>query len=270
MKNYLKFGAIAVAVAIVFLVCILGFFHGKNLNEKPTSSDISSSSSNDMFQSKREKTIKLLGDSITSGMGGSNFAKDGDVIVSTSWATWNVNTKGYCWANLLKEQMELKYSCTVKNWGTDGVDSDFILDQINQGKLVEKSDDMVILMIGTNDRLNYSKNGSKEKLYENISNIVDKVQSMNKEIILMSSIPASKSNEESTKEPKIFHMSDVDQVIQNVARDKGMEYISLYKGMIDYCSAKNIPVDDLLRDGVHPNDEGYLVMYDLIRNALGC
>jgi lysophospholipase L1-like esterase len=203
-------------------------------------------------------------------VGGTGFAKDGEVIISTSWATWNVNTVGYCWANLLKDYMESKYSCTVKNWGTDGVDSSFILEQINQGKLIEEDDDIIILMIGTNDRLNYSKNGSKEKLYQNLCSIVDKVQSMNKEIILMSSIPASEANEESEKEPKIFHMSDVDDAVQNAARDKGMEYISLYKNLTNYCSEQSITVDSLLNDGLHPNDDGYKVMYDLIQKALGC
>lgn len=214
--------------------------------------------------------IKLLGDSITMGVGGTGFAKDGEVIVNPGWAVWNVNTKGYCWANLFKTQIESNYNCGVKNWGTDGVDSAFILDQINKGNLIEADDELVILMIGTNDRLNYSGMGSSELLYQNLCAIVDKVHAMNKEIILMSSIPASDANENSVTEPKIFHMPDVDKAVCRAASSKGVEYISLYQQFTSYVTEKGITIDSLLSDGLHPNDAGYKVMADLIFNALGC
>ena len=47
--------------------------------------------------------IKLLGDSITHGVGGSGFCQDGERIVEG----YARNTKGYCWAKLLKEHRAL-------------------------------------------------------------------------------------------------------------------------------------------------------------------
>jgi lysophospholipase L1-like esterase len=225
---------------------------------------------NNILHSAVKTHIKLLGDSITMGVGGTGFIKDGEVIVNPGWAIWNANTKGYCWANLLKTQVETNYNCSVKNWGTDGVDSAFILAQINAGNLIESDDELIILMIGTNDRLNYSGSGSAEILYQNLCAIVDKVHSMNKEIILMSSIPTSDANENSVTEPKIFHMSDVDKAVCRAASSKGAEYISLYQQMNSYVAEKGVTIDSLLSDGLHPNDTGYQVIADMIYAALGC
>lgn len=95
---------------------------------------------------KQSFTIKLLGDSITHGSGGSNFAQDGYSFIEG----FARNTRGYCWANLFKEYMENKYPCTVINNGANGARIQFILD--NFETLVDDTDDIIICMIGTNNR----------------------------------------------------------------------------------------------------------------------
>jgi lysophospholipase L1-like esterase len=50
--------------------------------------------------------IKLLGDSITQGVGGTGFAQDGANV----FLDWYINTNGYCWANLLKGYIEGKFN----------------------------------------------------------------------------------------------------------------------------------------------------------------
>jgi lysophospholipase L1-like esterase len=37
----------------------------------------------------------------------------------------------------------------------------------------------------------------------------------------------------------------------------------------EYCEENNVTVDSLLSDGLHPNDKGYKVMFDLLTEALG-
>ena len=81
----------------------------------------------------------------------------------------------------------------------------------------------------------------------------------------MSSIPAKISNESN----KVFHMEDVDVVISCVASTLNCEYVSLYKLFIEYCKTRNVDMDTLMTDEVHPNDEGYDVMFYLVCNALG-
>ena len=90
---------------------------------------------------------------------------------------------------------------------------------------------------------------------------------MGKEVILMSNIPSSVADETTDKN---FHMEDVDNATMWVAENNNMEYISVYKSMVEYCKYNNITIDSLLgSDGLHPNDNGYNVMFYLIANALG-
>jgi lysophospholipase L1-like esterase len=207
------------------------------------------------------KNIKLLGDSITHGVGGTGFAMDGEIIIDG----WNVNTKGVCWANMLKTYFESKFGGTVKNYGCAGTDSKFIVTNINT--LVTDSDDIVICMIGTNDR--NTGIATKQEFYNNLKEIHDKVKAKGKEIIFMSNMPASVANETDPNNPKDYHMEDIDYITMKVTSDLKLEYISLYKELMEYSDMKNISIDSLLSDGLHPNDEGYKAMFNIICDRLG-
>lgn len=50
--------------------------------------------------------IKLLGDSITHGVGGTGYAENGETIPGT---TVKMNPSGYCWANTLRDLLSSKY-----------------------------------------------------------------------------------------------------------------------------------------------------------------
>ena len=214
--------------------------------------------------------VKLIGDSITHGVGGTGFTNDaehGDLILTNSRGEhWYVNTNGYCWANLLKEYFESKFNCKVYNYGCTGIASGTIKAYINQ--LISDDDDIVICMIGTNDRDDDGKSRNKRMtdLYDNLQYIYDYCKTRNIKTIFMSNIPASVANEENNK---VMNMSDVDSVIMKFASDNYLEYISVYKKFMDYCSYKNINLNTLLSDGLHPNDNGYKAMFYLICESLG-
>jgi lysophospholipase L1-like esterase len=202
--------------------------------------------------------IKLLGDSITHGYSGTGFAQDGAVIVEG----WSINTEGYCWANLLRDYLQSKFVCTVKNFGMSGATSKDLF--TNMETLIEAEDDIIICMIGTNNR---SLEDGKRALYDNLIAIGNYVKKQGKEIIFMSSIPSSIKNE--TQENKYFHMESVDFIVMSAAAHFNQEYISIYKELMNYCDFKNITIDSLLADGLHPNDTGYLVMFNIICDKLG-
>ncbi len=201
--------------------------------------------------------IKLIGDSITHGLKGTGFAQTGEII----YGDFKVNENGYCWANLFKAYMESKFNCEVLNFGTTGRNSTELLNNIHS--IVREDDDIVICMIGTNNR----HTTTKTTLYQDLINIYKEVKSMGKEIILMSNIPASLENE--NESVRNYHMEDVDHIISCAASTLNCEYISVYKLFIEYCQTRNITIDSLLADGLHPNDKGYDVMFYLISNALG-
>ena len=58
-------------------------------------------------------------------------------------------------------------------------------------------------------------------------------------------------------------------MIMTVASKFNMEYISLFKRILEYCDYKTIDFSALLSDGLHPNDDGYEVMYKFILKSLG-
>jgi lysophospholipase L1-like esterase len=80
--------------------------------------------------------IKLLGDSITHGYSGTGFAQDGETIVEG----WSINTKGYCFANLLRGYLQSEFVCRVKNFGMSGATSKDLF--TNMETLIEAEDDI--------------------------------------------------------------------------------------------------------------------------------
>ena len=222
--------------------------------------------------SKPKLRIKLIGDSITHGFGGTGYTNDaahGDLIYTDEDRSWYVNTNGVCWANMLKSYLEGKFNCIVKNYGASGRASGHLRMYMEQ--LIEAEDSIVICMIGTNDRNteNDPYTGTArnpEQTLKNMQAIHDYCKSMGKDIIFMSSIPASVQNENSNKQ---CHMEDIDNIIMKLAARNNMEYISVYKLFLQYCKNTNTSIDSLLSDGLHPNDDGYAVMFELIAEALG-
>ena len=104
-----------------------------------------------------EKTvrIKLLGDSITHGVGGTRFAQNGEPITEG----FARNPDGHCWANLFKTHLESQYDCTVINNACTGTNIEFVIAHFDE--LVDADDDIVICVIGTNNRHQHFWDGPK-------------------------------------------------------------------------------------------------------------
>ena len=64
-------------------------------------------------------------------------------------------------------------------------------------------------------------------------------------------------------------MCDVNDLYLKASFEYGFPFISMYNAFMNYCEMKNITVDSLLKDGLHPNDEGYDVMFKLIMDEIG-
>lgn len=211
--------------------------------------------------------IKLLGDSITHGMGGSGFEQNGENFVG------NVrrNLNGYCWANMFKDNLESNFGCEVVNNGMSGTNVEGLIFHFE--KIVDEEDDFIICMIGTNNRHQYMKTGAKksveemsETFYQNILTLHNMLKKKNKKHVFMANIPAGKKNEEDGVDYwRILHMNDINDIYKRAQKTAGFEFISLYDLITAYMKEKGIEIDALLADGLHPNDKGYDVMYELIR-----
>lgn len=219
----------------------------------------------------RHVQIKLLGDSITHGVGGSGFEMDGKVI--TCGVRRNPN--GYCWAKIFKEYMEDKYDCTVINNGIGGITIEFIIEHF--AELVDEGDDLIICTIGTNNRHQYHVDGPQrtyeqhtKRFYDLIFRLHGMLKAAGKDFIFVANIPASASDEvDGPTYWRIMHMDDINDLYKKAWLDLQFPFISLYDLFTAYCQTNDRTVDSLLIDGLHPNDEGYDVMYRLLTDALG-
>ena len=219
---------------------------------------------------KKNIRIKLLGDSITHGVGGSGFEQNGAPITEG----FARNPKGYCWAKRFKEHMEESYGCTVINNACTGTRIEFIIK--NFETLVDAEDELIICTIGTNNRQFYFCDGEKptreelgRRFFENIKTLYGLFEKAGKKVIFMANIPASAANEQDGAEYwRILHMEDINEIYKAASDKLGFPFISMYELFSAYCDKNGIAVDSLLCDGLHPNDNGYDVMFELLTEEL--
>jgi lysophospholipase L1-like esterase len=214
--------------------------------------------------------IKLLGDSITHGVGGTGFCQNGEHIVNE----FSRNPDGFCWAKMFSEYMSEKYGVVVLNNACTGTKIDFVIN--NFDTLVSPDDDIVICTIGTNNRHQFKKDGPRRdredkgrEFYNYVLELNSLLKESGKEYILIANIPASAENERDKEDFwRILHMDDINAIYKRANEKLGFNFISMYDLFSSYLKENNVELDSLLADGLHPNDDGYTVMYNLLLAAL--
>ena len=225
--------------------------------------------------SDKPSRIKLLGDSITHGSGGTGYAQNGENFV-TGFCR---NKDGYCWARLMADHLSKQYGCQVINNGCSGVFIPFLIEHFDT--LIDAEDDIVICTIGTNDRAQYKKDGPQPtrdehmaRVYRNMQTLADKFEKAGKKVIFVANIPAVLELEEGTFSSggdywRPVHMHDIHDLWVKLCCERDLPLIDLYTAITDYCDIRNIRLNDLLADGLHPNDRGHEVMFRLLMRELG-
>jgi lysophospholipase L1-like esterase len=268
-----------------FVIKITGF-----VNIPQQIANIINSSANvltDIVLSNTTKHIKLLGDSITQGsrstgyiefnkvydgdeytvMGNSPDYPDagagyvvGDYLGENSKTKWYEAINGSGWAQLMKAYFESKFNCVVKNYGMGTAKISDIYSR--KETLISDTDDIIFLMIGTNDRW-YS---TPTEYYNNLNQLVDYIIGLGKKLILMSANPIANRWEDGTYHFPInnFHMEDINNIVAKVASEHRLPFVSLYNMITEYSLYRNIDVLTLLADGFNPNDTGYNLMFNFI------
>ncbi len=225
-----------------------------------------------VLNEKKNPKIKLIGDSITHGVGGSGWIQNGPKIVEG----WAESPDSYCWATLFRDYMKEKYGARVVNKACTGTRVEFVMEHFSE--LVEEDDDLIICTIGTNNRHKYFSEVEKKPLREEyLADFHDKLRRMYEMFhgtgiptVFVANIPASQKDEQDGADYwRILHMDDINNGYKMLARERDAVVLSLYDLFLQYCRENGRTVDALLCDGLHPNDEGYRVIFGLLVEAFG-
>ena len=217
------------------------------------------------LMSQEVSSIKLIGDSITAGMGvqGYFIPKDGRIIFSDDKgqvyreATHTTDV----WANRLRAYMKnLEFGTVdVMNAGISGKSAAWTLK--NTDHLMRQKEDAVVVMIGTNDRID-----SSLKEYEaNIRELLKIVDVRSEYMIVMSPPP-------STNETYAYRFSaqSIDNVLKRISKEKGYTFISHFDAINEYLvNNPNVAYEDLMEtQSPHPTKAGYKVMWQEMMEKL--
>lgn len=253
------------------------------------------------------KKVVLIGDSFTQGLGSSEYVlstrtdENGNNVTLTGnypeygiehnlpqyeigkklhtieGKVWYEAIDGNGYAHRLKNYLQNKFGCTVKNYGMSGITSGRLLAQemtSETSELVTSSEgtvrvfqgltkgfDTVFITIGGNDR----GIASIDAFVYNLNWIVNYlINTDHKKVILMSMTPCENDGE------MPHPMSEIDEKIQGIAETYDIPFVSCYRGMLDYCEKTGVDITTLRKsDGLHPNDEGYAVVESIVCEQLG-
>ncbi|MCU9612387.1 SGNH/GDSL hydrolase family protein [Caldibacillus lycopersici] len=64
-----------------------------------------------------------------------------------------------------------------------------------------------------------------------------------------------------------FYQDYLEETGQFIVKN-GYDYINMYEGINQYLSKEKLSLNNILADGIHPNDEGYRIWFEVLRNYL--
>ena len=207
------------------------------------------------------KNVVFGGDSITHGVGGSNWNQNGRTIITANGRTWKESPNSYSWANLMINLLKNQYGCSVTNNACTGTDTQFWSENI--AVLLPKKTDIFILTIGTNDRNFDTLESCHQHVVNYLPSIITYCRMNNIRICVFSPVPASKLNEDS-KKAKTWQ---INEWIRDVCFQYNAEYYNLHDYIYNWYFSRNEPIGSY-SDGLHPNDAMYYNMFYAYCNLL--
>ena len=207
------------------------------------------------------KSVVFGGDSITHGVGGSNWNQNGRTIITVDGRTWKESPNSYSWANLMINLLKNQYNCSVTNNACTGTNTQFWSENI--ADLLPKNTDIFILTIGTNDRNFDTLELCHQHIVNYLPSIITYCRMNNIRICVFSPIPESQINEDS-KKAKTWQ---INEWIREVCFQYNAEYYNLHDYIYNWYFSRNEPIGTY-SDGLHPNDAMYYYMFYAYCNLL--
>lgn len=208
--------------------------------------------------------IKILGDSIAAGQGCRSCRFSDEIIIKTYIDTYPKLLTKDSWSDLLSQSF---YEHEWVNLGCRGITTFELLAHLDE--LIDDQDDVILLMIGANNR----KYQDGMILLENdLRSMIDTVHNLNKKIIIMTQSTSTPENE--MKANRIYHMPQVNEIIRKVSYEKKCFFIDLDTLLLTYAKDQGLDYVSLFyeegckSDGLHPTSQLQSIMATCITPAL--
>jgi acyl-CoA thioesterase I len=178
------------------------------------------------------------------------------------------------WAGHLRKYLDTKENhCFFHNLAISGNTSKDILKRIEPEAKARlrnkpKEDWTMFICVGTNDsRLeNNEKKVSEEEYKNNIIQILKIAKNLVGKVIVVGLSPVIEDKCNPFKE-KIYFLNErikiYDQIMKNCAKDEGVTYIEIFSKLENKDN-----LNELYDDGLHPNREGHLEIFNIIKDFL--
>lgn len=199
----------------------------------------------------------------------------GDSITQGFWA------RDAGWVELLRrhfdrkalEDLQHRDQPTIFNLGISGDTTDDLLSRIEnetKARIWQDQPVIVAIAIGTNDDVfvSHNPNASAESYKLNLQNIIDKIKPIAQSIILIGSTACDEKLTDPVPWANISYtnreLEHAERVIREVAEINNITFIPMFS---EFKAALDAG-DDLLEDGLHPNDNGHKFIADKILISL--
>lgn len=191
---------------------------------------------------KEISNIKIIGDSLASGMGISGSHITSEIITNCDGYTFYRRAGGCGWATQLSRLLK---NCTITNNGCDGITSSQAWRCWND--IYSDTDELVLLLLGANDRKEIDGMTHLEK---NLTRMISSCKENNSKVILITPHPVTLAND--LLSSRLYHMADVVNTIRRVGHMTGTEIIDVYKCILD----SGVDINAIMHggDGNHPTD----------------
>ncbi len=211
--------------------------------------------------------INIIGDSIAAGAGSTGSYKTEQLIFEDGKRFFR-RVAPNSWWGLLEAYLKKKNSTlTVTNNGCGGAYSYQIKNHMDE--IISEEDDIVLILLGLNDRKR--KDGMNE-LKENIEEIIDKLISLGKTVVVLTPNPSVHSNE--YYENRLYHTDEVVEILRAVAKDRCVQFVDLYQHILKYLKDYNQKIEEIIfnpgevGDGLHPGNFVQELMFKKIISIL--
>lgn len=198
--------------------------------------------------------IVALGDSVTYGVGAS---PEGDDHLNHSWVGLLQNYVGSNVKGIRNVQ--------IVNKGFPGRTTSQLLKENRISEVIAEQPDMVIFEVCLLN--NQRKAVSLEQTNADIDTIVNKIQRQFPETLIVLQSPNPSTTRVKANKLGLTYKDYLDSTKTHVT-SKGWYYIDIHTAYEKAIHTKKLPLEQtLVADGVHPNDTGYRIWFDILKNA---